>query len=258
MTDLDAAHAAMASAPEDEGPRLRFYETLAETELFLLLEAEAQDDSIVPATVTLDGQVFVLAFDREERLARFAEQVAPQAGLSGRALAAMLAGQGLGIALNPDTAPSAMLIEAAAVDWLAQTLAEGPQITTARPVRLDPPSALPKALLESLDRKFAAATGLARAAWLARVTYDDGTTGHMLAFTGALPAAEPALARAVSEALTFSGLAAGAIDVTFLPPDDPVLQVLSRVALRFDLPDPVQPPTPRPPGSDPENPPRLR
>ena len=41
MTDLDQAHAAMETAPEDDTARLRFYERLADTELFMLLGAEA-------------------------------------------------------------------------------------------------------------------------------------------------------------------------------------------------------------------------
>jgi hypothetical protein len=46
--------------------------------------------------------------------------------------------------------------------------------------------------------------------------------------------------------------------VTFLDAEDPVLEALARVALRFDipLPDAVEPLPP--PGSDPERPPRLR
>ena len=42
LTRLDAAHAAMEAAPEDEGARLDFYAQLAASELFLLLDKSRQ------------------------------------------------------------------------------------------------------------------------------------------------------------------------------------------------------------------------
>jgi hypothetical protein len=61
--------------------------------------------------------------------------------------------------------------------------------------------------------------------------------------------------------VAFSGGAAGGIDVAFLEPSDPALAPLSRVALRFDLPQAAAPPAgaaPPPPGTDLARPPRLR
>ena len=46
MTPLDTVHAAMEAAPQDDAARLRFYERLADSELFLLLTEEAQGDNI--------------------------------------------------------------------------------------------------------------------------------------------------------------------------------------------------------------------
>ena len=37
LTPLDTAHDAMQAAPEDDRARLRFYERLADSELFLML-----------------------------------------------------------------------------------------------------------------------------------------------------------------------------------------------------------------------------
>ncbi len=110
MTDLDQAHAAMEAAPEDDAARLRFYERLADTELFMLLGAEAENDQITPELFEIEDQRFTLVFDREERLSQFVGRVAPYAGLPGRAVAQMLQGQGIGLALNLEVAPSAMLI----------------------------------------------------------------------------------------------------------------------------------------------------
>lgn len=259
MTELDAAHAAMEAAPGNDALRLRFYERLADGELFLLLDKEPMGDDVTPQIFEVEDQNFVLIFDREERLAAFVGSVAPMAGLSGRALVKMLAGQGIGMALNLDVAPSAMLIAAEAVDWLAGTLAQGPVAASARPRDLSAPHGIPQELLTSLDRKLAMAAGLAQAAWLVAVGYDDGTKGHMLAFIGAVPGTEAALAAAVSEALTFSGIEAGTLDVTFLGADDPVMPRLARVGLRFDLPALVVPQMPpMAPGTDPAKPPKLR
>ncbi|MFP4274712.1 MAG: SseB family protein [Paracoccaceae bacterium] len=260
-TPLDAAHAAMQAAPESETDRLRFYERLADGELMLLLATEAEGDSVTPRIFDLgeEGR-FVLVFDREERLSAFTEGPAPYAALPGRALAGMLAGQGIGMGVNLEVAPSSILLPAQAVDWLAATLAQAPARIAARPDELHPPRGLPETVLSALDARLARAAGLARMALLAGVTYADGARGHMLAFVGAAPGAEPALARAVGEALTFSGVEAGALDVAFFGPEEPIVARLERCALRFDLPEPETPTRVAPvvPGSDPDKPPRLR
>lgn len=258
MTDLDQAHAAMEAAPDDDAARLRFYERLADTELFLLLGAEAAGDQITPELFDIEGQRFALVFDREERLSQFVGRVAPYAGLPGRALVQMLAGQGIGLALNPDVAPSAMLIPSEAVDWLVATLSNAPDETEARMSELSPPKGLPEAVITGLDRKLAIAAGLARSAYLAAATYDDGARGHVLAFVDATVGAEQALANAASEALTFSGIEAGVMDVLFVRASDPIAAHLARVGLRFDLPEPVAPNRPGAPGMDPDKPPKLR
>ena len=257
MTDLDHAHAAMQSAPDDDAARLRFYERLADTELFMLLGAEAADDQITPELFEIEDQRFALVFDREERLAQFVGRVAPYAGLPGRALADMLAGQGVGLALNLEVAPSALLIPAEAVDWLVSTLANTPAETEARLTEVAAPH-VPEAVVSGLDRKLAIASGLARFAYLAAATYDDDVRGHVLAFIDAVPGAEQALASAASEALTFSGIEAGVMDVLFLRATDALAAKLARVGLRFDLPEPVTALHPGAPGMDPDKPPKLR
>ena len=257
MTDLDIAHAAMEAAPDDDTARLRFYERLADTELFMLLGAEAADDQITPELFEIEDQRFTLVFDCEERLSQFVGRVAPYAGLPGRALAGMLAGQGIGLALNLEVAPSSMLIPAEAVDWLVATLSHAPDETEARLTEVSAPH-VPEAVVTGLDRKLAIAAGLARFAYLAAATYDDGTRGHVLAFVDAAPGAEKALASAAGEALTFSGIEAGVMDVLFVRASDPMAAHLARVGLRFDLPEPVVPEMPGAPGMDPDKPPKLR
>ena len=97
------------------------------------------------------------------------------------------------------------------------------------------------------------------AALLVGVVYRDGRRGHLLALLDAARGAEAALARAMNEALVFSGIEAGELDVVFLPADAPAAVAMARVALRFDLPAAEVPaPAPEAPGMDPTRPPRLR
>ncbi|TMV76727.1 SseB family protein, partial [Thioclava sp. BHET1] len=235
LTPLDAAHEAMEAAPEADALRLRFYERLADGEVFLLLEAEAEGETLTPRLFELADGPVVLIFDREDRLAAFAEGPAPYAALPGRVVAAQLAGQGIGLGVNLGVAPSSMLLPAEAVDWLAATLGHGPEAAEARPESFHAPGGIPEALLTALDAKLARATGLASAAWLAGVTYSDGRRGHILAFIDARDGAEEALARAAAEALTFSGIEAGERDVSFLGSSDPATAARSRTGLGVDL-----------------------
>ncbi|MCA0871264.1 SseB family protein [Seohaeicola saemankumensis] len=258
-TPLDTAHIAMEAAPEDDAARLRFYERLADSELFLMLTEEARDENISPEVFDVADGRFLLAFDREERLARFAGRPAPYAALSGRVLAQMMAGQGLGLGVNLEVAPSSILIPAEAMGWLYQTLGHVPDEVEARIAEVSAPVGLPETLLLALDTKLATAQGLAQAAYLVAVTYHDGGRGHMLGFVGALEGAEGALAKAAGEALTFSGIEAGAMDVGFFGPEDPVTARLEATGLRFDLPEQVAEQAVRPaPGSNPDKPPILK
>lgn len=257
-TQIDKAHTRMEQAPNDDNLRLAFFERLADAELFLLLDRESEGEMIDPRIIKTEEGRFVLVFDREERLSAFAEGPAPYAALSGRRLAAMLADQEIGIGLNLGVARSEILLPPSAVAWLNEALSEQPVETTAHPESFLPPSNLPEALLATLDTKLASASGLADSAYLAAVEWSGGTRGHLLAFVDPLPGAEPALANAMREALVFSGIEAGALDVTFLRSSDPAAARLAKVGLRFDLPKAPATEAPSAPGSDPERPPRLR
>ena len=79
----------------------------------------------------------------------------------------------------------------------------------------------------------------------------------MLAVIDPLPGAESALAQTVNEALVFSGIEAGMLDVAFFRSTDPMIKKLANVGLRFDLPEPIQPQNPAAPGMDPSKPPKL-
>jgi hypothetical protein len=257
MTDLDTAHAAMNAAPDDDAQRLRFYERLADTELFLLLAEEPVGDQVSPEIFDIADGRFTLVFDREERLAEFVGRTVPYAGIAGRSLVRMLTGQGVGLGLNLQVAPSEMLVPAEAVDWLATTLENSPEEAEARLTEVSAPGGLPEAVVTGLDRKLAIAAGLARFAYLAAAVYDDGSRGHVLAFVDAVPGAESALAKAAGEALTFSGIEAGTMDVLFVKATDQLAGHLAKVGLRFDLPEFAAAHVPGAPGMDPAKPPRL-
>jgi hypothetical protein len=258
VTFLDAAHAAVSADPENEVLRLRFFERLADGEMVILLEREAVGEHLEPKVFELEDGPVVLVFDREERLASFTGGIAPYAALPGRVIAGLLKGQGIGMGVNLGVAPSSMLLPPEAMDWLAETLDSGPEEVEALPQEFLPPT-VPESVIAALDAKLARAGGLATAALLAGVIYRDGRRGHLLAVLDAAEGAEAALARAMNEALVFSGIEAGELDVVFLTSSDPASVAMARAALRFDLPAPeAQDPAPAAPGMDPSRPPKLR
>lgn len=267
---LDLAQTARRAAPDDAGAEGAFYRLLADATLFLLLEAEAEGAVLTPRVFDLADGPLLLAFDSEERLASLGDTPLAYAALPGRVIAAQMAGQGLDLGLNLGTgAASEMLLPGAALDWMLERLAAGPQEVAAVPERFFAPG-VPETLARALRDNLAAQPGLAQpglaqpglvqAALLAGVRYQGGRRGHLLAVIGAAAQAEAALARAVAEALAFSGLDAGEIDVLFLAADAPLLAALAPQALHLDLTpvavSPVLPP--QPPGMDRNRPPKLR
>lgn len=265
MTPYDRAHTALQADPENEALRLAVYDRLADAELFLLLEQEPEGEDITPQVFETEEGDFVLVFDTEERLAGFVGAPAPYAALPGRVIAQNLAGEGLGLGINLGVADSAMLLPPEALDWLADALTHAPEATSERPLAFTPPS-LPPAilglLLPAFEAKFAQIAGLLSHAALAGVTYEGGGRGHVLALVGAPEMARPGIAKAMGEALAFSGLEAGQLDVTFLEADDPATEALMEQALILHLPEreveEVQELRPTMPGMDPAKPPILR
>lgn len=265
-TPLDHAWLDALAAPDDDATRLRFYARLAESTLYLLLDRPADGQDPRPTVFALDDGPMVVAFDTEARLSAFTELPAPFAALPGRALVAMLAASDppVALGLNLGDAPSARHLPPQIITWLADILARRPVEITARVETVSAPRGLPEALLQALDARLARTGGLAGLAYLVGVRFAGGGAGHMLAFIDPAPGAEPALARALGEALSFSGIEAGVLDIAFFAADDPIAARLARVGLRFDLPPAATAPnsasgrTSAPPGMDPARPPRLR
>ncbi len=252
--------------PENEAKRLAVYDRLADAELFVRLEEEPEGETIRPQVFSTEEGDFVLAFDLEERLAQFSDEVQPYAALPGRVIAQYLVGENIGLGINLTVAASAMLLPPQAMEWLTEALSHDPETTQGSPVEFTAP-ALPPAilglLLPAFEAKLDQLAGLASHALLAGVCYDDGRHGHVLAILGADERLRPGIAKAMGEALTFSGLDAGELDVTFLDETDPAAQMLVEQGLALHVPEPIDDDVReiRPgaaPGMDPTRPPKLR
>ena len=258
---LDQALAVMLAEPEDDEARLRYYRVLAESELFVLLEAEAERGSMSPLTFPLESGPVVLAFSSEERLVAFTGMASPYAALPGRVIAAQLAGQGLGLGVNLGSGADWLMADYA-VDWLAGLLGSVPSETRGLPVSMEGPGEVDPRVAEALAVALSGAGGLAAGAVLARAEWADGSEGLLLAYLGASEASEPALARALAEAIAFSGLEEGLLDVVFLEPEDATARHLLAIGQPLRLPEPPKAvperAPPPPPGMDPAKPPRLR
>jgi hypothetical protein len=275
MTPLDHVHADMMENPDDDALRLKFYQRLADTTLFLLLGREPEGEVLDPEVLEIDNTEtanidrYALVFDTEERLASFAasykNEALPYAALPGRVIAQSIAGQGVGLALNLDVAISSIMLPAAAMDWLSDTLAAEPDEGQGQLIAIAPPFGLPDGLIEGLEEKLVSAAGLASHAVFVKGTYSDEREGWLLAFIDAKPGAEPMLARATHEALIFSGTDLASVDVAFFASNDPICEHLDHMGLRYEFPDPEAGARDEDgfeevhaaPGSDPNKPPIL-
>ena len=254
-TPLDLAHRAQAADPDDAALRLRLHERVLDAELLLVLAAPAGEGELRPLTLELAEGRFVLAFDRDERLADFLGAPAPFAVLSGRRAVLLLAGQGTGLALNLG-APSAMVLDAETVEWLAGMAGEAPAEATARARRFVRPDPSP-ALLAALGPKLAGMADRIASARLVEAHYADASAHPLLALAGVPEADRPGIAAAIAEAVRFSGPEGVALDVAFLDPGTPGHAAAERVGLRLELPRPADAGRGGP-GMDPARPPRLR
>ncbi len=261
-TSLDHAHDAMQAAPEDEVARRGFYQHLADSELFLLLVREAEGGSLEPEVFAFDEGSYVLVFDQEERLADFVGSAAPYGALTGRALVAMLKGQGIGLALNPEVAPSSIMLPGEAVDWLAEMLEPAPEEMQGAVARDIAVPELGEAVLAAIEARLMRMAGVARAASFVKAEFEGGQTGHMLAIFDALPEAQAALAKAMGEVQAFLGAQSQGFDIAFFSGAGAVAEKARAVGYWIELPEPkedesVQVPGAAP-GMDPNKPPILK
>lgn len=260
LTDLDRAHWAMIRDPEDDAARLAYYHRFADAEVYLLLDSEPAGDAIDPATVVLEDGLYVLVFDREERLAEFTQGPAPYAALPGRVIVGQLGGQALGIGINLGGSEGAFLMPPEAVDWLADALTRAPEAGGAAPLAYFAPTRPEMAPV--FAQKLAGLGALAACAHLSGARLAAGIAGHVLVFEDAHPGAHDALAKAASEAILFSNSDPEGFEVMFMTPAQISRAGLLGMAMRIEISVPaeekVAPAVPAAPGSDPAKPPRLR
>ncbi len=236
---LDRFYAEMAARPDDDGARLAYFAALAAQELVVPLRSESDGATLDPLVIETEAGAVVPAFDDPARLADLAPGPVPFAALAGRELAALLAGQGVGLGVNLGT-DQPFLIGPEGVAWLAAMVAAGPDVARARPVAFHPPGQDALALLPALEGPLARLGGIAAAAVLASAEYPGGARGAFLGILGCAPGAEETVSRALAEALRFAAAGGdGALDVAFIPGGGAAAALL-RAGVRVDFaPDPA-------------------
>jgi hypothetical protein len=203
VTPLDVAFRAAEADGAPADARARFYALLMETSLCAPVEPAPEDAAPKPMVFALAEGPVALGFDDDARMAGFFGAPVEYVALPGRALVAALAEAGLGLGLNLGEAPSATLLDAATVRWLAAEMAAAPQAETmAGPLTVAPPAGAEAPLLAALAERLAAFPAMVAEAWLVRLAAGVGParlTLLLLPSPGAARAAEGiagALARA--------------------------------------------------------------
>ncbi len=237
----------------DAPARARILSRLADTELFAALAADPAGDRADLQSFALPEGEFALACDREDRLADFIGAPVAHLALPGRALAAALAQAGQGLLVNPGQ-PSQLMLDAAMLGWLVQTLAARPSLAAPEAnQRLSAPRPEAVAILaEPLAQRLADMIGLVGQAGLVLGEGQDGRGRHMLVLRDVEPAHEAAVAKALAEFLAFLPEPEGGVDVAFSA------AALPAQALIIEPPAPAPQPPRQAPGRDPAAPPRLR
>ena len=255
-TALDLAFVAMADAPEDDAARIKYLHTLADTELIVHLKDQPDGEQITPETLTRGAETYVVAFDGFERLVEHSGDAAEYAALPGRKLSEMLAGQGIGVAVNPGQM-GAYLVSANVLDWLNTALDQYPTHYGEGIGEVLPIAAGSEVVIRAVEAKLAPAAGLVAGAVVARTRDDDGTLSNFVAFLDAVPGTEAALAGAVNEAVVFAGSEDNWIVGHFRVGTE-IARRLTAVGRAVEFPVEPAPQPPKPTGSDPSKPPILR
>lgn len=258
MTPLDRAHLAAEAPGAAPDARARFYALLMESALFCPVADAAEGAALKPLTFALEAGPVALAFDDDARMAAFFEAPTEYVTLPGRALAAALAEAGLGLGLNLGDAPSATLLDAATVAWLAAEMGGGVEAAAlAGALTVGPPLGAEPGLCAALTGRLAGFPGMVAEAWLVRLGADGAAARLTLLF---LPAS--AFARGAGALAGELGRAAQ----PYAPPGEevatgalteghPLLRPARAQGLKL-WPAPDAPETPAP--QRPPAPPRLR
>jgi len=173
MTPIDIAFSEMEANESNDNARLRFYERLIDCELFMLLEAESDGQSIKPDLFEVENEQVALVFDKEDRLADFSNSIVPFVALSGRTIISLIEGKNISLGLNLSVAVSSIILPPNVISWMAKTISKGPTLSEAKIKEVLPPRTLPESVVSALDTKLATMVGYADIAYLAEVIYDN-------------------------------------------------------------------------------------
>lgn len=258
MTPLDRAHLAAAADGAAPDARARFYALLLESALFCPVEQASQTGPLKPLVFALEGGPVALAFDDDARMAGFFDAPTEYVTLPGRALTAALAQAGLGLGLNLGDAPSAMLLAAADVAWIAAEMGGAVEAAAvAGALTVAAPLGAERGLLAALADRIAAHPGMIAEAWLVRLGVADAPGRLTLLFLPAEPfrRGAEALSAMLGRAAQPYAPAGEEVAVGVMTPDHPVLRSARAQGLRLwpDAPSASGPAVARPPA-----PPRLR
>jgi hypothetical protein len=257
-TPLDRAHDAAHQHGADDAAMARFYALLVETPLMVPVHPVAEDSPISPQVFDLSTGPVALAFDADERMTAFFEGPVEYVALTGRSLVEALAGQGLGLALNLGEAPSATLLDAETIRWVAAEMGgEVDAMDLGGALTLSPPGNAPHSLLAALAERVAQMPGLVQEAWLVTLTPETAEARLALLLLPGTAArrAVPGVVTALSRAAAVHGSEAGSVAVGVLDEVHPLLAPARRTGLALHPPPDQTAPRARTTG---DAPPRLR
>ena len=252
MTPLMQAYLRMQASPGEERARMSYFARLADARLSVPLEDASDGERIAPLLTEVDGVTCVQVSEDVANLAT--DGPVHTAEVEGRDLARMLRGSGLGLAVN---GAQGHVLLPEMVEWFADALEAQRGDEAEAPVAVYPPRVSDE-FLARLSEKLAAQAGLAEAGWLVEAEYADGARGPLVIVIGVVPGFEGRLRDAVAEAAAFQSGEPVEVTVAFLEADSVAVERIARVGLRFDLPEAERQAEPKPPGMDPDVPPRLR
>lgn len=240
---LDQLWAKLGPSPKEPDLR-RYYQALLAAELFLPLE-EASQSGVTPYLVELEGTAHALVFSEESGLAAFFEEGADRVELTGAGLIEMLAGEGLGLALNPGLDRGQFFMPPETVTWLVEGDVEAGEKQFIFKALGDVPS---DALAQILD---AVGTLSGRVEHAVLAGTEEG--GLVLVLVEAEGALVPEFGRLLS--VVDAGVS---LDLVLMTAADFTSSGLRDVGLALEVPDLPEPVVMKAPGSDPEKPPKLR
>lgn len=236
MKQLNKVFKEMSQNPENNDARLNYYGVLADTNLFLLLEQEPSNEILEPKFIQLEGKNFALAFDSEESLSEFYGEAAAFAQITGRVLAKMLLEEKIGLGINLGVSEGELLLPYEVVEWFVNVLDETPDLVQANPKKFLPANAFPEIMFQALQEKLEPAVGLFDEIWICAVEYNEDEISHLICLMGAQKSAQQAIVKSINEALFFTDINLGNIDVAHFNYDDEACSKIRAIGVKLEFP----------------------